>query len=204
MKKFFFIHEVNWEQIIGNPDGYSQNVINWIRIFRNWQETTETAHWAETKSTSEYCDQFEAVMFWLLCEPDNEKKHDKFLEMLSGIKHAKTIVYVDGVVGWQMNPYPVALKKKFMDIMSMADFVFCYGHPESDSYWRVLCRGSDIYRIDRPFPVSVGKVHNIEIPWDVEDQKKYALLQSHKGIVGVGKSLQNINEERNAICSLAV
>jgi glycosyltransferase involved in cell wall biosynthesis len=202
MKKFLFVHEVEWEDLIRRPEGYRQNVTNWVRIFKDWKNTTETVHWLNT--TAEYCDRFEIVMLWLLCEPGNEAKHDKFLELLSKIKRAKVIVYVDGVVGWQMNPYPMYMKRKFFDIISVADYVFCYGHPESDSYWQVLSRGKEFHRIDRPFPVDMAKVYDIEIPWNVEDQKAYALLQGYKGIIGVGKSLQNINEERNAICSLAV
>lgn len=202
MKKFLFVHEVEWKDIIRRPEGYVQNVTNWIRMFKDWINTTETVHWLHADAN--YCDKFEVVMLWLLCEPGNEAKHDKFIELLSKIKKAKVIVYVDGVVGWQMNPYSPYMKKKFFDIIGMADYVFCYGHPESDSYWQVLSRGKEIHRVNRPFPVDMAKIYDIEIPWNVEDQKAMALIQKSRGTIGVGKSLQNINEERNAICSLAV
>lgn len=192
MKKFLFIHDIQQIHIDKYPDRYMQNVSNWMRIFKNWQQTTETAHWADI--TPDYCDTFESVMVLLLCEPEGEKKYSKFVKTLSRIKQSRKIVYADGPVGWQMNPHSLKMKKNYLDILSLADYIFCYGSADSKSYWEVLSRGKPVYLVNRPYPIDFVK-------------KKYskAIHEKHGShTIVVGKSLQNINEERNAISSLAV
>jgi len=201
MKKFLFIHDISQADLLNNKESYINNFSNWVRCFTDWENTTEVAKWGGI--TPQQCQEFEYVMLLLMTDQRDEKLN-KFLEIVAYPERKyKTIMYVDGVVGWQMNPFIVPNKEKYMDIVNASDYVFHYGLPESEGYWQVITRDRDLININRPHPIdTIKRVYDIEHPIDTEYIKQFTKEQQN--IIVVGKSLYNINEERNAISSLYV
>jgi len=202
MKKFLMIHDISQKELDGNDTNLINNFTNWVRCFTDWRNTTEVGRWVDM--TPQKCQDFEYVMLLLMTDQRDEKLN-KFLEIVTYSQRTyKTIIYVDGVVGWQMNPFSIQNKKKYMDMVSASDYIFHYGLPESEGYWKVITRGRESHNIDRPHPVDFAKKSfDIEHPVAIEYIKQFA-LKDRKEIIAVGKSLKNINEERNAISSLYV
>ncbi len=202
-KKFLFVHSVEWGKVLANEADYMQNVSNWCRLFDNWQEQTCTKHWNDI--TFEFCQQFEYVMFFMLTD-EKPDKYKKCIELLTHPgREYKTINYIDGCVGWQHNPFSVENKLLYLQQANASDFVFHYGIPESEGYWRSIIKDTNKERfIERAHPVEFAKkIHEIELPFPVDYVKLFG-TDKQVDLIVLGKGIKNINEERNVFSSFYI
>ncbi len=201
MRKMLVVHNIKWNQF-ETTIRTSNNVASWNIIVENWKERTRVRQWSELDINE--CDDYHYVMLILLPE-QNLEKMAKYLNIIRrpGRKY-KVIVDIPDVVGWQMNPFLPQNKGFYMDIVSEADFVMHYSLPETESYWKAIMRDKPSYNINRHFPIEVAAgIMNEDLPKATATAKEYGLKHDEPYIF-VGKSLKNINEERNVICSFYV
>jgi hypothetical protein len=200
--KAIFIDDIDSTDLNKNPDYYIQNgCFNWMQCFTDWQTNCLVKRWLEV--TAEECQSFDFVLIKLI--PDaNPIRLNKLLSVctMPGRKY-KTILHIDDVVGWQMNPMNVEAKKLYLDVVAAADFVVHFGQSETDGYWRAITKDKPHYNIVRPYAIQAGKdIRQRVLPKADKIIEENQL--ANRSLIALDKGLQNISEERNIISSLYI
>jgi len=202
VKKLVIIHEERWENLQKDEFVFNRDVAGWVKCVNDWRNTTFVKKWQEI--TPQECENYQFVMLIVLPDQNPNKLH-KYLSIVNKAnRQYKVIAYIADVTGWQMNPFLPENKRLYMDILFGCDYVLRYNVPESESYWKAIMRDKPSHFFERAYPVDQGKnVMMITLPKAREYLDQYMPDQKNSYIF-VGKSLKNINEERNVICSLYV
>jgi len=201
-KKLIVIHEEPYANLLRDPYSFNRDVAGWAKCITNWREMSYVKKWEEV--TPEECEGYEFVMLIIL--PDQRiEKLTKYLDIVNREGRSyKVICYLADVTGWQMNPFLPENKLHFMNILTNSDYILRYNVPSSESYWKAIMRDKPSHFFERAYPVEQAKsVMQLDLPRADEIIETHIPNPDNKYIF-VGKSLKNINEERNVICSLYI
>jgi len=202
-KKLLTIHNNNWSELAsGDKASFNREVTGFVVCCTDYMNNTYIRNWMEV--TPEECEGYEFVLMVLLPEQNLEKINKQMSIITKPGRTYKTIVYIADVTGWQMNPFLPENKIRYMDILTNCDYVFRYNLPESESYWKAVMRDKPSYFIERAYPVEMIK--DILAGKDAYAEKILANsgINIDEPYIFMGKSLKNINEERNMVCTLYV
>lgn len=178
--RFLYVSHLTWDYKAVQAHVVTSDPVYWAFCFdegefRNVGEVTD----AELEAA-------DLVMLLLLPLPAT---FDRYLEIVRRWP-AKTVVYLDGPAGVQQNPLPILDKARYLEIARTARHVVTYG-ADYDGHFRVLLGGRSPAYVEFPYPVDYA----------AGCAKR---LRDRGPVVALGKGICNVNEERNAACSIHV